>query len=1111
MRILTWFLPGMLACAAVSANAAPGYYREPALHGDTVVFVAEGDLWRVSAQGGAAQRLTTHAAAETQPVISADGSKLAFVASYDGAPDVYWMPLAGGEPQRLTFEASRAWLSGFGPHGEVIYASDYVIGPGMSRALRSVDPASGQSRDIPLADARELAYAEDGKSAWFTRFGLAVSGDNAVGYRGGGMAQLWHWATDDKSEAVRVAADMDANISQPMPWQGRLYVVSDVGGRANLWSMDDKGGDRRQLTQYKDFDVRGARLDGGRIVYQLGADLHLYDIASSADRQLDITLDSDFLQRRERFIGEPAKWIDGVATDAAGTRVVLGARGQAVVTGTKGLRRASLAVPEHARLREAVLSKDGKWVFAITDQDGRSEIRRYAADGSAASKVLLADDGSYRLRLWPSPDGRWLAHADKRARLSILDLDKGDNRVVDESPFGEDEAHGDVAWSADGRYLAWSRPGTARQMPQLMLASVAGGNAQVLSSDRYESSDPAFSPDGKWLYFLSSRHFSPTPGAPWGDRNMGPMFDKRVQIFALALQPGLRSPFQPVDELMPADAKQGKGNGEGNGNKEGDKSDKDKKDAGKKPAATLPAVDFSGLSERLVDTGIEPGNYNGLAVSGDRIFVLDRAAGSFGKGELRTAAIEAGNKKLTTFLGDVRSFRLSGNGKRLLVQKSGAKGDLGDILLLDVGAKAPDDLDAARIGYADWKIAVDPAAEWRQMFDDAWRMHQAYSFEPGMRGVDWKAVRTRLLPLVARVNDRLELDDLLGQMSSALGILHSQVRGGDYRADPAAPVAAFLGAQLRAVDGGLRVEHIWRTDAELPGERAPLAQPGVDVREGDVITAINGRKVATTAEVARALLAQAGQQVLLDVKQGAASRRAIVRPVSIERDAMLRYSDWVRSNLAKVEKAGKGRIGYLHLYAMGPGDIANFAREFYAQYDRDGLIIDVRRNRGGNIDSWVIEKLLRRAWEFWQPPHGAPSTNMQQTFRGHLVVLADEFTYSDGETFTAGVRALKLGPVIGMRTAGAGIWLSDGNRLIDKGLARVANTPQFDLQGRWLIEGRGAAPDIAVENLPWASAHGHDAQLEAALANLAERLARNPVPPLHAQPIPPVGTPASVP
>lgn len=393
------------------------------------------------------------------------------------------------------------------------------------------------------------------------------------------------------------------------------------------------------------------------------------------------------------------------------------------------------------------------------------------------------------------------------------------------------------------------------------------------------------------------------------------------------------------------------------------------------------------------------------------------------------------------------------------------------------------------------------------MFDDAWRMHRQFSFDPAMRGVDWNGVRERYQPLLARVHDRLELDDLLGQMSAELGILHSQVRGGEFREDPAAPAPASLGARLVAVDGGMRVEHIYRTDPELPTQRAPLQQPGVDVREGDVIAAVNGRPLRNAGDLARALRAQAGQQVLLDLRRNRQELRTIVRPVTLEYDALLRYGDWVRGNLAKVEQAGDGRIGYLHLRAMGAGDMANFVREFYAQFDRDGLIIDVRRNRGGNIDSWVIEKLLRRAWAFWQPAHGAPYSNMQQAFRGHLVVLADEFSYSDGETFAAGVKALPLGPVIGQRTAGAGIWLSDRNRLSDHGLARIAETGQFDLQGRWLIEGRGVEPDIAVENLPWATALGGDAQLDAALAHLQRNLRDAPLQPLRARPIPPVGVP----
>lgn len=1086
MRLLSWPLLAVLLFLIGHVQAQPGYYREPALHGDALVFVAEGDLWRVHVDGGQAQRLTTHAALESQPVLSADGRQLAFIASYDGAPDAYIMPLQGGEPRRLSFDGGRAWLAGFSPQGELVQASEHVVGPSMSRILRLIDPSSGKVTELPLADAREIAFDPQSDSVWFTRFGLAVSGDNAHGYRGGAMAQLWRWQRERNSEATRLAQDMNANISQPMWWQGRLYVVSDADGRDNIWSMDAAGGDHRQLTFHKTFDVRGARLDEGRIVYQLGADLHVHDLAAASDRTLDITLGSDFVQRRERFIDEPVKWLASAHIDASGERVALAARGQAILAGTQALRRIELAVPRNARARAAAASADGKAVYAITDIDGRSEIWRYAADGSPQPKVLVPDEDTHRWRLWPSPDGRWLAHSDKRARLWLLDLRGGANHLLDESPHGGDDAYDDLAWSTDGRYLAWSRPDSERQMAQLLLAEVSSRRKQVLTSDRYESFHPAFSPDGQWLYFLSDRSFSPTPGSPWGDRNTGALFDQRTRIYALALQEGLRFPFQPLDELTAA----------------GEKPD----DAGKDgPHKALPQIAFDGLAQRLFEVGLAAGNYSRLQVHAERLYFLRRNAGADAKATLQTLAIKPGNDEAQVFRANVRRYELNAARDRLMVVTDPWRDDPADVLLLDASAKAPSNIEKERLRLDDWKLVIDPAQEWRQMFDDAWRMHRQFSFDPSMRGVDWDGVRERYLPLLTRVHDRLELDDLLGQMSAELGILHSQVRGGEFREDPAAQAPASLGARLVAADGGMRVEHIYRTDPELPAERAPLQQPGVDVREGDLITAINGRPLRSAGDLARALRAQAGEQVLVDLRRGKQELRAIVRPVTLERDAVLRYGDWVRGNLAKVEQAGGGRIGYLHLRAMGPGDMANFVREFYAQFDRDGLVIDVRRNRGGNIDSWVIEKLLRRAWAFWQPAHGAPYSNMQQAFRGHLVVLADEFSYSDGETFAAGVKALQLGPVIGQRTAGAGIWLSDRNRLSDHGLARIAETGQFDLQGRWLIEGQGVEPDISVENLPWATALGGDAQLDAALAHLQRNLRDAPPQPLRARPIPPVG------
>lgn len=1089
------------ALAASALHAAPGYYRDPALHGDTVVFTAEGDLWRVPASGGLAVRLTSHPATESQAAISPDGRTLAFLASYDGAPEVYAMPLAGGEPVRLTHEGGRSWVQGFDREGRVVYATENVIGPTLRRVLRSVDLQGRGTRDYPLADAREAAFDADGGTLWFTRLGLAVNNDNALDYRGGAMGQVWRWDVGSEREAVRIASDLDANLGQPMWWNGRLYAVSDANGRPNLWSMAPDGSDRKALTAHADFDVREPALHGGRIVYQHGADLRLFDLASGEDRRLPIELGSDLGQRRDRFVAKPMTYLTSAHANATGKRVALTARGRVTLAGTGALRRVDVAAPERARLREAVLSHDDRWVYAITDLDGTSEIWRYPADGSPGARALTQGGTRHRWRLYPSPDGRFLAHDDKGGRLSLLDLSNGRSRVIDESKFAVDDAFNGVTWSADGRLIAFARPDSPRLVDQVVVYDTQTARHAVVTSDRYESFAPGFSRDGDFLYFLSNRTFQGAPGHPWGDRNTGSIFDKRTKIYALALQPAARFPFLPPDELAPAD--------DANPSERTPKADDAQPDKkGVKPSRVPDGIAFEGLAQRLFEVPVPAGNYQQLALHADRLYVLERDATATARGQLKWLAIANDAPKLENFLADVQAFELSADGKKLFVTK--AAGDPaapptpGDMLLFDAGTKPPDDLAKATVRIADWTIAIDPVDEWRQMFDDAWRMHREFSFDPAMRGQDWNAVRARFEPLLARLNDRGELDDLFAQMMAEHGILHSQVRDGELRTDPNAPVPAALGAKLAAVEGGVRIERIYRTDPEVPSERSPLQAPGVDAREGDVLLAINGKPVRTPGDVAMALRQQAGQQVLLQLRRGgAAPHRVVVTPVRLDRDAALRYSDWVQGTRQRVEEIGGGRIGYLHLRAMTAADMAQFVRDFYAQYDRDGLVIDVRRNRGGNIDSWIIEKLLRRAWAFWQPATGTPYSNMQNAFRGHLVVLQDQLTYSDGETFAAGVKALGLGPVIGMRTSGAGVWLSDRNRLADNGMARVAEFAQFDAQGRWLIEARGVAPDIEVDNLPYATAMGGDAQLEAALAYLDDKLRREPVRPVERIVLPP--------
>ncbi len=1050
--------------------------RHPGLHGDRVFLSAEGDLWTAPLAGGEAQRLTRHPDAETQVAVSADGELLAFAASYDGPLEAYVMPVSGGMPKRVSFDGARIDVLGWSPEGVILYASRAHSGPSQRRVIRMVNPETLETTTLPVLDANQAGVDPESGSVAFTRFGLRITGDHVRRYRGGAMAQLWRLDSSGAREAVRLLPDLGANVTDPMWWRGRIYFVSDLSGTSNLWSVDRDGGDLEQHTHHEVWALREPALQDGRVVYQLGADLRVLDLATGADRTIPIQLVGDFDLRRERWLSKPLDYLDSANPSPRGDRVALTVRGRTALAGLGPLRRVELASSGTHRVRAAVPGAEGRWVYAISDASGQNEIWRFPTGGQNEAEQLTTDGGVHRWRLHPSPDGRFLAHDDKNGDLWVLDLASGENRRIHSVGGGVDDAFGTPAWSADGETIAIARPGGPREVNQIVLHSLTDDRSSVLTSDRYESFSPAFSRDGEWLYFLSNRNFQANPTSPWGDRNLGPAFDRRSLIYALALQAENRFPFQSTDELQL------------NGSSE--KGDEDEE-------GQIPSIEFDDLAERLFEVPVAPGNYSLLSVGEDRLFLLDRDAGPDEAPNLRTLEVTDQSPKLETFMEKVATYSLSGDGKRLFVMKDG---EAKEMFLVDAGAKVPEDLEAARVRVGDWQLAITPREEWRQMFVDAWRMHRDFSFDPDMRGLDWEAVKARYEPLVERVTDRWELDDLLGEMIGELGILHSQVGRADLPSDQEAAEPASLGAEYEPTENGLEITHIYLSDPELPNERAPLLRPGVDAAVGDVLTGVNGKPVKSRSDLANALEHQAGQQVLLDLRRGADAHRSVVTPVDMSREAMLRYGDWVYRSRDAVAQASGGRIGYLHLRAMGARDIASFVREFYANYDREGLILDVRNNRGGNIDSWVIEKLLRRAWAFWLPPGGGtPVTNMQQTFRGHLAVLVDQFTYSDGETFAAGIKSLKLAPLIGTTTAGAGIWLSDRNRLSDRGIARIAEYPQFGVDGRWLIEGRGISPDIEVDNSPGAAFRGRDQQLERAIEYLQKKLAEDPIPPLEGQ------------
>jgi tricorn protease len=444
----------------------------------------------------------------------------------------------------------------------------------------------------------------------------------------------------------------------------------------------------------------------------------------------------------------------------------------------------------------------------------------------------------------------------------------------------------------------------------------------------------------------------------------------------------------------------------------------------------------------------------------------------------------------------VAEYELSADGKKLLVRKEKDKDN--DLYVFDASDEAPEKLDESKVDLSHWTFSFDPREQWRQMFVEAWRLERDYFYDPGMHGLAWPKIREKYEPLVERVTSRGELNDLLAQMVSELSALHIFVGGGDVRKSPERIEAASLGAELArdAAAGGWRVSRIYRADPDFPARLSPLRRNGVNIEENDVIESVNGISTLSVPAPGALLRTQAGRQVLLHVKpqRGGSARDAIVVPISAPDADSLRYDDWEYSRRQRVEEAGKGAIGYVHLRAMVGDDYAEWARDYYPVFQRQGLILDVRHNQGGNIDSWILGKLLRKAWFYWEDRAGDPTWNMQYAFRGHMVVLVDQWTASDGEAFAEGFRRLGLGKVIGMRTWGGEIWLSASNVLVDKGIATAAEFGVYGPEGNWLIEGHGVDPDVVVDNLPRATFDGKDAQLDEAIRYLLEKIRTEPVP-----------------
>ena len=1071
MRTLFSLLFLMVTSFAVAQQK--GYYRTPAINGNTVIFTAEGDLWKYDLITGNTSRLTTHAGMESYPAISPDGKQVVFTGQYEGITELYLMNTSGGVPKRLTYEFDGSiQASGWTNDGKILYRTRAYNQLPMPQLVKK-DPLTLSNEHIPLAEASLGCYDEAG-ILYFTRF--PNQGSKTKRYKGGFIEQIWKF--DGKQEATCITADFEGTSTRPMSYQGRIYFLSDRDGTMNIWSVNTDGKDLKQHTFSKGWDIQSPSAFQSRIVFQKGADLYIYDINTNKEQLLDITLQSDFDQRKPRWIKSPLNSISASAISPNGNYIAIISRGRMFVSPAKSDRWVEVERKSGIRFRDVKFIND-KSLAVLSDQNGEFEIWKYNSDGTESATQLTHNSTTQITAYEVSHDGKYIAYKDKNDVLRVL------NTTNSKVEFSYDSAYGGIGsfnWSADNRFLSFTY--IIRNLnEQIVVLDTHTMNTIPLTTTRLDSYNPVWTADSSWLYFISDRNFKTKVSSPWGARQPEPFYTETANIYAIPLSNAAKFPFLQKDSWIsdtlfnPVT-----------------KKDMIATDDNKKKKYISHSgeriYDWEQYRKDLYQVPVNNGNLGNLTIADGYLYWLDYGGtDNNDAAKLMTLKLEESKKyQPVEVAAGVSWYTLSGNRKKLLINFNNKS-----IAVADANGQKPD-VEKSKLELQNWNFVVDPVKDWKEMFVDAWRMMRDYFYDRDLHKVDWQAVRNRYEPLVDRLTDRYELDDLLAQMVGELSALHTFVYGGDKRVSPDQVSTGFLGASLHKSKDGLIIEHIYESDPDYPDFSSPLHKPELRIKEGDLIKAVNNIPVTEVPDIAELLANKVSIPVKLSLTDASGNYyEQVVKPISAGDDYSLRYAEWELGRRKLVDSIGKNDIGYIHLQAMGSNDMDAFVKQFYPVVDRKGLIIDVRKNNGGNIDSWILEKLMRKAWMYFQGRSGGPTWNMQYAFRGHMVILCNQTTASDGEAITEGFRRLGLGKVIGMRTWGGEIWLSSDNRMVDNGIASAAETGVFGPEGKWLIEGRGVEPDVTIDNLPFETYKGKDAQVEYAVKYLLEKIKAEPV------------------
>ncbi len=1094
MKSVKWIFAAIIFLAATIAAPAQAQdtrlLRYPDVSKDHIVFTYAGDLWTVARTGGQARRLTAHPGEEVFPKFSPDGKWVAFTGDYDGNTDVYVMPAGGGEPRRLTYHPSNDLVLGWTPDGKrILFRSNRYSQPPDYTRLFTVSPEGGMPDMLPVPRASLTSFSPDGNRIAY----LPTSQDFRTWkrYRGGWKPPIGIY--DLKNNTYSELPNTKGMDLFPM-WHGdTIYFISDLDGVMNLYRYDLGSKKTRKLTNFTEYDIKWPSLGPDAIVFENGGLLYTFDLASEKETQIHITVNSDDVEARPE-IRSVANQIRGADISPSGARAVFEARGDIFTLPAEHGSPRNITMSPGVHEQDPTWSPDGKWIAYLSDKSGEFEL--YLRPQMGGDEVRVTSDGhEYRYGPRWSPDSKKLLYWDKSLRLWYVDIDAKQPIEVDHD---EHNPIGDASWSPDNMWIVYSKTGP-NQANSIFLYSLDQKKVTHVTSGFYNDTEPVFDPDGKYLFFLSQRFYYPSSGVT--DQRFN--YYDTTGIFALTLKADEPSPFPPQsdEEKAAADAKPAANGAPGSG---GATPAEGAKPADQKPEDKTPKpiqIDLDGLGNRITQVPVPAGLYQNLKAKKGKLFYISipQEALEAGAppspqppGSLHVFDIKAREDKV--LLGGIGfNYELSADGSKVLY---GAGPAWGITDAIPGKAKVGD----GRLNTGAMQALVDPKLEWPEIFHEAWRIERDFYYDPNMGGLDWAKIGKRYEALLPYVAHRSDLNYIIGELISELSTSHTYVAGGD------TPEILRIGVGMLGVDydidqGYYRFKKIFAGENWNPATRSPLTDPGLKVKEGNYLIAVNGVPVHASNDVYSYFQGLANQVVTLKINDRPSADGAweiVVRPIGNENQ--LRYLDWVESRRMLVEKATGGRIAYMHVPDTSIAGVTMFDKYLNAQLGKEGLIVDERYNHGGSIPDFYTEKLQRQMLAVVSSRDGADQPWPPNAIFGPKVMLVNELAGSGGDCFPYFFHEEKIGPIVGTRTWGGLIGYNREIPMMDGGSVTAPEAGFWVVEngvGHWIVENVGVEPDFIVPERPDLVVNGHDPQLEKAIELAMEALKKIPPMPSH--------------